>query len=454
MAKIFVSHSAQDRSFVDREIIELLHSHGLETWYSKDDILSAAHWERNIVSGLKACDLFLVVLSPRSAQSEWVRDEVHWAIQNRSQQIIPVLMETCNLEDFHLRMPRIQFVDFRSDPREAGVKLLHTLGVLGAIPTSRPTTHEEVYCLNGHAAGVEGVVFCASGRRFLSAADDKTARLWDVATGAEIRRFSGHKGVVSSLAISVDDQFLLTGSSDRTMRLWEVETGRELRRYEGFKGWVLSLAFSADGRHALSGCGDTTLRWWDVETGQELRRLQASSSGWVHTVAISSDGRFAISGTGHQWQGGEWIDGSEHAVRLWDLQTGRLLQRFQGHANEVWSVDLSPDDRRALSASPDKSIRLWHVKSGKQIRSLEGHAAEVYCVAFSPDARRAVSGGADETVRLWDLDSGQELHCFLGHTDAVNSVTFSPDGSQVLSCSADATVRLWTVPQCKASDIE
>src|SRR5262245_13627806 len=108
MAKVFVSHSTQDRSFVEREIVRLLEKHGLDAWYSKDDIQTSAHWERDILAGLKSCEWFLVVMSPRSAQSEWVRDEVHWAIQHRGQRIIPVLMEACNLEDFHLRMPRIQ----------------------------------------------------------------------------------------------------------------------------------------------------------------------------------------------------------------------------------------------------------------------------------------------------------------------------------------------------------
>ena len=328
MPRVFVSHSTQDRGFIEAEIIGFLEGHGVGTWYSRDDIATAAHWERNIVKGLKDCDWFLVVLSPRSAQSEWVRDEVHWAIQHRGEQIIPVLMEACNLEDFHLRMPRIQFVDFRADLSEARQRLLRILIPPATTAAVADPVRDEVHCLTGHAKQVECVAPCRDGRHIVSGSHDGTIRLWDLSNGTEVRRFAGHKGAVSSLAVSPDGQRLLSGSSDRTMRLWDLATGKELRRVDGFKGWVLCLAFAADGRHALSGAGDTSLRWWDLDTGLELRRFQAEPRGWVLSVALSSDGKFAITGTGNQWNGKEWVTGLEHAMRVWDVATGQLLRRL------------------------------------------------------------------------------------------------------------------------------
>ena len=65
-------------------------------------------------------------------------------------------------------------------------------------------------------------------------------------------------------------------------------------------------------------------------------------------------------------------------------------------------------------------------------------------VAFSPDGKRIVSGSDDKTVRLWDADTGQPIgQPLTGHTDAVYSVAFSPDGTRIVSGSADNTVRLW-----------
>jgi hypothetical protein len=127
MPKVFISHATQDREFVEREIIRLLEGHGVETWYSKEDIRTADWWERTLLHGLQACDWFLVVMSPRSAQSEWVKDEVHWAVEERPGRVIPVLLEDCNVQDFHIRITRIQHVDFSRDLPQAQRKLLEAL---------------------------------------------------------------------------------------------------------------------------------------------------------------------------------------------------------------------------------------------------------------------------------------------------------------------------------------
>lgn len=129
MPKVFVSHSAQDRAFVESEIVHLLQRNGIETWYSRDDIQTASIWEKDIRQGLDSCDWFLIVLSPRSAVSEWVKAELHWAMENRSNCIVPILMERCNPTDFHLMMGRIQHIDFQEDIEQARQGLLKVWGV-------------------------------------------------------------------------------------------------------------------------------------------------------------------------------------------------------------------------------------------------------------------------------------------------------------------------------------
>jgi hypothetical protein len=92
--KVFISHCTLDRDFVEREIVSLLERHGIDVWYSPDSIVSADQWERSILDGLKTSDWFLLVMSPRSAVSSWVRMEVAWAF-NKGRRIVPVLLEDC-----------------------------------------------------------------------------------------------------------------------------------------------------------------------------------------------------------------------------------------------------------------------------------------------------------------------------------------------------------------------
>ena len=75
----------------------------------------------------------------------------------------------------------------------------------------------------------------------------------------------------------------------------------------------------------------------------------------------------------------------------------------------VLSVSFSPDGRRIVSGSYDRTIRIWDAESGQELSKLEGHTAVVLSVSFSPDGRRIVSGSDDKTIRIWDAESGQEL---------------------------------------------
>ena len=83
----------------------------------------------------------------------------------------------------------------------------------------------------------------------------------------------------TALAVLADGRRALSGSGDRTLRLWDLETGAELRRFEGHEGRVSSVTLLPDGRRALSGSDDETLRLWDLETGAELRRFEGHESG-------------------------------------------------------------------------------------------------------------------------------------------------------------------------------
>jgi hypothetical protein len=102
------------------------------------------------------------------------------------------------------------------------------------------------------------------GRSALSGSSDNTLKLWDVATGKEIRSFVGHADRVWSVAFSPDGRTALSGSQDKTLKLWDVAAGKEIRSFAGHFSAVNSVAFSPDGRSALSGSADKTLKLWDL----------------------------------------------------------------------------------------------------------------------------------------------------------------------------------------------
>ena len=118
---------------------------------------------------------------------------------------------------------------------------------------------------------------------------------------------------------------------------------------------------------------------------------------------------------------------------------------LQGHTDLVRSVAFSPDGKKVVSGSYDRTVRLWDAETGETIgEPWQGHTDRVWSVAFSPDGKKVVSGSYDRTVRLWDAETGETIgEPWQGHTDRVLSVAFSPDGKKVVSGSGDDPENRW-----------
>lgn len=123
MTNLFISHSTKDVDFVLEHLKAPCTALGINAWCSATDMRLAADWEQQIRRELAQSDWFVVVLSPDAAKSEWVQAETHWALENKHGRVIPVMARGCDPCDVHIRLGRIQYIDFRTDPRRAWLKL-------------------------------------------------------------------------------------------------------------------------------------------------------------------------------------------------------------------------------------------------------------------------------------------------------------------------------------------
>jgi WD40 repeat protein len=324
---------------------------------------------------------------------------------------------------------------------DAGIATLlrHLRGAMSSalLVPQRPTFRSpgaSLRCLEGH--GMVYTIAVLDARRVFTGSHDNTLRLCDVETGEVLRRFQGHEDTVYASAV-LDAGRLISGSGDKTVRLWEIETGQELCCLQGHNAAVWAVAV-IDERHIVSGSADMTLRLWDVTTGRELRRFTGHLGG-ITTLAVV-DPRRLVSGSGDK----SFLPGDSRArdriLRLWDLETGQELRRFEGHDGGINAVAVL-NGRWIISASQDTTLRLWDVETGQERRRFEGHFNPVLAVA-TLSAQRIISGSADHTVRLWDVQTGHELRRLTGHSGWVQAVA-ALDGQRIISGSHD--LRLWDI---------
>jgi WD40 repeat protein/uncharacterized protein YgiM (DUF1202 family) len=245
------------------------------------------------------------------------------------------------------------------------------------------------------------------------------------------RLLTGHTGEIFALAFSPDDRLLASGSGDNVIRLWDYATGREVRSLRGHVGAVRAVAFSPDGRQLISGGSDNTIRVWDAASGQEQKALP-NRFGATRAVAVSPDGQWIATG------------GDDGTVRIWDWAAGRETKAMKGRAvGIVFAVKFSPDGKTIASGGSDNLLHIWDLASGLERSTLSGHQGQINGISFSADGNTVATAASDSTVRLWDLSASRERSVFSGHAGGVQAVVFWPDGRAVASAGVDGTVRIW-----------
>lgn len=141
MSHIFISYSRVDRNAIE-PILNELEANDLQYWLDDSDILPTMEFNAEILNGLNKCPWFLIAMTPQSAASEYVKDELHWALTNRNGRIIPVMLEVCDPASFHLRLLRIQYVDFTGNPKDRTGLLEQTLIAVQRASTEQSLTLE------------------------------------------------------------------------------------------------------------------------------------------------------------------------------------------------------------------------------------------------------------------------------------------------------------------------
>jgi WD40 repeat protein/serine/threonine protein kinase/DNA-binding XRE family transcriptional regulator len=336
----------------------------------------------------------------------------------------------------HFEQNDLSFVAFRPDGRSA-----LTGSVNGSLVLWDLFPADEVRQFEGQEGGISDIAISPDGQRVISASmsdfrfniprEDYSLRVWEIETGVQVQVLKGHTNLVAAVEISPNGRQAISVSWDRTLRLWDLASGAEILRAES-PAILWDVVFLPDGKRALTATGEPSMMLWNLETG-EIMHHYSSQTGKVWTVALSPDGKLALSG-------------SDGGVILWDVASGAQIRNFSvDNASPVHSVVYSPDGRYALGGLADGRIIVWDIANGEVVRVFNEHQGiiDLNMVDMGSDERTVVSSSWHGEVLVWDLVTGQVLHRFASRENLPAMSAITPDGRFVLAGSQDLTITMW-----------
>ncbi len=373
----------------------------------------------------------------------------------------------------------------------------------------------------GHVAAVTALEFTHDGAKLVSASSDKTVRVWNVADGEPIGRIDSPQPVqaltlvqappVAASANPGDEptdeenseaktiQRVATGGGDKLIRLWKLPESLPAVNGEAPAGTKI-LATSRDGNYLVMAAADGTVRVERTATGKLVKTWKAHEAEIFavafapipETPAESAAAADASENTQILPPLVLATSAADKTIRLWNFETGELVNELRGSMTPVTSLAFQPNGKRLAAGTEDGKTTIWNLEApqptqlaaavtpaeqlgvlsvdgkllatagqengrsvirvrematGKVLHTLLGHEAAITALAFSADGTKIVSGSADKTARVWNLadEKFPEVARFAGHTTSVGAVALNAAATQVLSGSATGEAKLWNV---------
>lgn len=331
-----------------------------------------------------------------------------------------------DLEQGKARVPVLKDAVAKADAQLAEVKKLLETATLEATTAEQP---------------IRAVAFSPDGRLLATAGDYTSLHAWDGETGAPVAAFAGHKAALSGLAFAGSSR-LVSVSADQSAYVWELNPAWQLERTIGavdkpdlIADRVMSVDFSSDSSQLLVGGGvpsrNGELHLFKLADGSRTLHLPQAHDDVVHSARISPDGRRIASG------------GADKYMRTFEIATGQVLRRFEGHTNYVLGVAWKSDGQTLATSSADNTIKVWDAETADQRLTVPNMTRHITAIRFVGSSDIVVSSSGDKVVRMHQAANGGNIRNFPGAASWVHCVDATPGSELVAAGTADGSLLLW-----------
>lgn len=264
------------------------------------------------------------------------------------------------------------------------------------------------------------------------------AKIWDVFVkgvgnhrhlrrdlGALVKTFSG-PGSTRSLGVTDDSNYIVSEAygidSGYISAILDFKTG-EMTKFQRSETSIKHINITSDFKYLVA------ISKGNSETSNIITRLQIEHDDKLDIIEF------------HNKHGEK--DSSHQYIKIWDLESGKLLHVIDAHNRHMTAIAVTPDNKYVVSSSDDKTIKICDIKTGEIIKTLEGHTGSVECVTVTHDGKYIISGSWDNTIKIWNFKTGKLLHTLEGHLSWINAIVVTSDGKTIISGSNDRTIKIW-----------
>ncbi|CAL9164135.1 DENN domain and WD repeat-containing protein SCD1-like isoform X1 [Musa acuminata AAA Group] len=318
-----------------------------------------------------------------------------------------------------------------------------TSGKADLLPSGQKKLHSSMRILKGHSGAITAL-HCVTRREvwdlvgdredagfFISGSTDCLVKIWDPSLrGSELRAtLKGHTRPIR--AINSDRSKVVSGSDDHSIIVWDKQTSQLLEELKGHEAPV-SCVRMLSGERVLTAAHDGTVKMWDVRTDTCVATVGRCSNAVLCMEYDDSTGILAAAGR-------------DVVANIWDIRSGRQMQKLLGHTKWIRSLRMVSDT--ILTGSDDWTARMWSVSRGTCEAVLPCHAGPILCVEYSPSDKGVITGSSDGLIKFWENEEGG-MKCVKNLTIHSASVLSINAGEHWLGIgAADNSMSLFHRPQ-------
>lgn len=288
-------------------------------------------------------------------------------------------------------------------------------------------TKLEVVLQQGHSAAVKAIAASNDGRFIATGSRDKSAKIWDANTGAEIRSFLGHEHTVNGVKFSNDGVFLATSSADNTAKIWNLKTGKEVFSTPVYEKYMTDIAFSTDSKFLIVAGYSDSVGIYEISTKNLVKKIAVNAdqgSGYGTNLAFSYDGK--------------WLAVGEDNRTAIIYSTNNWEQKYLFKPQSGWCggcgtlVCFSTNSQLVYKMAHNDSVRVYELASGKEIKTIGFENDNIQGISCSADGQKLLIA-ADNKLNIWEIESNKLLQTIVVENKGeVTEATFTADGKSIL----------------------